>query len=70
MTVHPVGARSPAGLQDANYFAQDPDADSGARPCVQLPARLKCGHESPSHSATFRSRVVGIIGMTVPGTDG
>ena len=69
MTVHPVGARSPAGFQDANYFAQDPDADSGARlACSYL--HDECGHESPSHSATFRSRVVGIIGMTVPGTDG
>jgi hypothetical protein len=30
MTVHDIGARLPAGFQDANYFAQGGDATSGA----------------------------------------
>jgi hypothetical protein len=47
MTVHHVGARPPAGFQDANYLAQGGDAASGAHARVQLPARLD-GDGQPS----------------------
>jgi hypothetical protein len=46
MTFHHVGARPPAGFQDANYFSQGGDAASGARRCVQLSARLVCMQNS------------------------
>jgi hypothetical protein len=47
MTVHDVGARLPAGFQDANYFAQGGDATSGAHAYVQLPARLSVATGRP-----------------------
>ena len=40
MTVHHVGARPPAGFQDANYLAQGGEAASAARARVQLLARV------------------------------
>jgi hypothetical protein len=41
MTVHYVGARPPAGFQDANYFAQRGDA-AQEHASLQLPARFIC----------------------------